>query len=97
MCNSSCFREFSSKLFRHHCRNCGNSFCSEHAFHEKVILRFGYTEPVRVCLPCSMYIDAESKRDRLKWLLARIVDYTNGNLIPYFDPCVDRKVDKAMR
>jgi hypothetical protein len=96
MC-SSCFREFNTALFRHHCRNCGKSFCSDHSFHERTIYRYGYTEPVRVCISCCYYIDAECRRDKVKWLLARIEDYLNGVLLPYFDHGIDRGIDKAMR
>lgn len=52
---------------------------------------------VRVCDPCCIEIDESDRNDRLKWRNLRIQSHLEGSLIPYFEPMVDRHVDKALR
>ena len=49
---SACEMMFTFSKRRHHCRNCGKSFCQKHANCYTTIPRFGFDEPVRVCKGC---------------------------------------------
>lgn len=93
----ACNRMFGINLFRHHCRFCGNSFCTPHSSHRRKILRYGMINAVRVCSPCARVIDIEVWRDSMQWRRLRTEAYLKQNLIPYFCPKVDRRVDKALR
>lgn len=92
-----CSRNFSIILFRHHCRFCGQSVCEEHSNARRCIYRFGLIQPVRVCCRCKVNIDEIHRRDVLIWRESRVQAYLNNRLIPYFNPTVDRGVDKALR
>ena len=52
---------------------------------------------MRVCDRCATYIDDAERLDRILWRTLRVEGYLSGNLIPYFEPVVDRNVDKALR
>jgi len=43
---------FTFVIRRHHCRNCGGIFCSNCSNKRMAILKYGLTEPVRVCVSC---------------------------------------------
>lgn len=60
-------------------------------------MKYGYTDPVRVCLECEQIIDSEARMDRVQWRLLRVRDFLSGSLIPYMSRGVDRGVDKALR
>lgn len=94
---AACCRPFSLALFRHHCRNCGRSFCDEHSKSRRCIFRFGLVQPVRVCTKCCGTIDEVHRRDCLVWKECRVNAYLTDRLIPYFNPLIDRGIDKAMR
>lgn len=96
-CCYVCSRSFSIILFRHHCRFCGQSVCEEHSNARRCIYRFGLIQPVRVCCRCKVNIDEIHRRDVLIWRESRVQAYLNNRLIPYFNPTVDRGVDKALR
>jgi len=84
-------------LFRHHCRNCGRSCCQTHSNQYRRILKYGLVNPVRVCYICSVSIDEGERFDRYEWRSLRVESYLNGCLVPYFEPVVDRVVDKLFR
>ena len=92
-----CEELFGVSRFRHHCRHCGNSFCSSHSSQLRAILKFGMAHPVRVCDRCAQIIDKESKMDRRRWRKQRLDDYHKRRLIPYFEVAVDSGADKAYR
>jgi hypothetical protein len=95
---ATCGQIFNVKLFRHHCRHCGRSFCGQHASVYRRIHKFRYcTTAVRVCLPCCNILDIEERRDRSLWRVLRLKAFYTGDLIPYFDLRVDRQVDKVYR
>jgi len=50
-----------------------------------------------VCDPCCIEIDEAERYDRLQWRNLRIASYMEDRLIPYFEPMIDRQVDKALR
>lgn len=47
-----CQCKFNWMVRRHHCRQCGHSFCFEHSTRRLLLPRLGYTEPQRVCDGC---------------------------------------------
>lgn len=47
-----CQVKFSFFIRRHHCRNCGFSFCNEHSTRRTRLPQQGYPNPVRVCDEC---------------------------------------------
>lgn len=49
---SSCNASFTLFRRRHHCRACGQIFCSECSKYTRTLDRWGYNEPVRVCESC---------------------------------------------
>lgn len=95
-CNK-CQKDFGISRFRHHCRHCGKSFCSDHSSDLRTILKYGFLSPVRVCYYCACIIDKESRMDRQRWKKERLEDYSNKCMIPYFEIAEDRGVDKAFR
>jgi len=48
----SCKIAFTFVIRKHHCRNCGGIFCSNCSSKKIAILKYGLTEPVRVCNSC---------------------------------------------
>lgn len=95
---SECHVSFSMRAFRHHCRHCGQSFCSKHAAKYHRIHKFGFaTGTVRVCARCYDIIEREEYRDRSLWRVLRLKAYYKRELIPYFERRVDRTVDKVVR
>jgi hypothetical protein len=86
-------------LFRHHCRHCGVSFCTEHSSQRRALLRFGLgaLSPVRVCDRCAADADALARNDLLQWRRMRVHAFLGDALIPYTDSDVDRGIDKALR
>eukprot|EP01034_Spumella_vulgaris_P023030 gene23030-29219_t len=92
-----CTKTFGITLFRHHCRFCGQSVCEDHSKDRRCIFRFGLVQPVRVCGRCRVNIDEIHRRDTLIWKESRVQAYLSGRLIPYFNPTVDRGIDKALR
>ncbi|OQR85103.1 myosin-like protein [Achlya hypogyna] len=51
-----CNCEFSLFVRRHHCRQCGFSFCFEHSSRRVPLPSQGYKEPVRVCDDCFEWV-----------------------------------------
>ncbi|KAG5198450.1 hypothetical protein JEQ12_007046 [Ovis aries] len=45
----SCWKEFSVKLSKHHCRACGQGFCDECSHDRRAVPLRGWDHPVRVC------------------------------------------------
>lgn len=51
----------------------------------------------RVCDSCAKDIDKAAFEDDLYWRELRVNDYLAGNLLPYRNPVVDRRIDKISR
>jgi len=51
---STCSKNFNMLQRRHHCRHCGRVICGKcgKKKHRVVLLKYGYHEPVRVCVSC---------------------------------------------
>lgn len=64
--NKDCQTRFNSFKRKHHCRNCGNIFCAKCCFEKRVIEKYGYIKPVRVCNRCLVSLDTSSKMARSK-------------------------------
>ena len=47
-----CKVEFSPRDSKHHCRSCGQGFCSKCSSHKAVVPNRGWDYPVRVCDTC---------------------------------------------
>lgn len=92
-----CERRFGFSLLRHHCRNCGKSFCNQHSSQRRRILHRAITVAVRVCDQCADGIDNVTQNDELSWKLMRVRDYLKGELKPYKPPQIDRNIDKIFR
>ncbi|KAG9410153.1 hypothetical protein AC1031_018186 [Aphanomyces cochlioides] len=54
-CNE-CQKEFNLFLRRHHCRQCGFSFCSDHSNRRIALPSQGFKDPVRVCGDCYEWV-----------------------------------------
>ena len=53
---TACDQSFTMLRRRHHCRNCGQIYCSNCSSHTIRLGQFGYTKPVRVCDSCFVAI-----------------------------------------
>ncbi|KAJ1477110.1 hypothetical protein T484DRAFT_3046532 [Baffinella frigidus] len=51
---STCSKGFNVLMRRHHCRHCGRVICGScgKKKHRCALLKYGYQEPVRVCVSC---------------------------------------------
>ncbi len=49
---AGCSKPFSYSVWKHHCRACGEVFCSECSDKKRSVPERGYTTPVRVCNLC---------------------------------------------
>ena len=56
-----CSIGFNLFVRRHHCRYCGNIFCHTCSEELRLILKFGYTQNVRVCGKCVVLVDRSEK------------------------------------
>ena len=59
---TDCGTTFSLFQRRHHCRNCGDSFCSTHASNFVSLLRFDLTIPQRTCDGCVSALKRATQR-----------------------------------
>ena len=67
------------------------------ATERRCIYRYGLVTPVRVCAKCAESIDETHRMDAIIWKDLRISAFLSRRLIPYFNPAVDRGIDKAFR
>ena len=63
----------------------------------RCIYRYGLVTPVRVCQQCAESIDETHRMDEIIWKDLRISAYLRNKMIPYFNPTVDRGIDKVFR
>ncbi|XP_048248442.1 WD repeat and FYVE domain-containing protein 3-like isoform X1 [Haliotis rufescens] len=61
----SCSVKFSFSERRHHCRNCGQVFCSRCSRYETEIRRLRIVRPVRVCQACYNIVRAQQAADAI--------------------------------
>jgi Lipase (class 3)/FYVE zinc finger len=94
---AQCRRVFGPTRLRHHCRNCGVSYCQAHSQWEHMLPQLGYDVPERVCEVCKRRLDCQCLAERVAWRLARCRDYTNGELSPYFEIGVETLEEAALR
>eukprot|EP00808_Paulinella_micropora_P020314 g66722.t1 len=59
-----CAAKFTMVNRKHHCRNCGHTFCGKDTTKRCPVLEFGYTEPQRVCDTCYDMIQAGSSSSK---------------------------------
>jgi len=93
----SCRAPFTLTKFRHHCRNCGGSYCGTHASKRRTLPYFGFYTAVRVCNSCAYLLEEEQQRQLLLWRQQRVNDYLSGQLRRYSHHEYDRSIDKAAR
>jgi len=63
----------------------------------RCIYRYGLVTPQRVCAACCENIDETHRMDGIIWRDLRVSAYLRNRLIPYFNPAVDRGIDKVFR
>ncbi|XP_001636927.3 hepatocyte growth factor-regulated tyrosine kinase substrate isoform X2 [Nematostella vectensis] len=61
-----CRVKFGTFIRQHHCRNCGQVFCKKCSSKESIIPQFGIEKEVRVCDPCYLKINPNSKTAQTK-------------------------------
>ena len=93
----ACSAAFTFTRFRHHCRNCGGSFCQAHSSKRRKLPYFGFKTAVRVCNSCAYLLEEEVQRQILLWRKQRVSDFLSGQLRRYSHPEYDRSIDKAAR
>lgn len=95
----TCSRIFDVTLKRHHCRLCRKSFCHSHSYYSHSLPHLGYDPNVneRVCNSCKFLLEERNLAERVSWRMARIRDYSQGKLTPYFETGVDTVEDVALR
>lgn len=49
-----CERKFDLFTRKHHCRACGRVCCTNCTSQKEHVIQYGFPDPVRVCLPCSI-------------------------------------------
>jgi hypothetical protein len=86
-----CYQTFGPTCLRHHCRNCGNSYCHKHSTQSHALPHLGYhpNVPERVCDRCKRILLDQNLAERMAWRLARCRDLENGQLQPYFEIGLD--------
>lgn len=94
---AQCRRVFGPTRLRHHCRNCGGSYCQAHSQWEHMLPQLGYDVPERVCEVCKRRLDCQCLAERVAWRLARCRDYSNGELSPYFEIGIETLEEAALR
>jgi Lipase (class 3)/FYVE zinc finger len=92
-----CNRTFGPALLRHHCRNCGKSFCQTHSSHTHSLPMFGYAVAERVCTGCKVALQDQNLAERVAWRLARCRDSLSGTAQPYFEIGLDSIEQAALR
>ena len=92
-----CQKAFGVTRYRHHCRNCGESFCQDHSSFRHTIPKIGYMTPARVCHACKAQLEEEDLKDRIVWRMVRIEAFLQDRLILYFAPGDHTQLDKALR
>ena len=94
-----CDRPFGPTLHRHHCRLCGRSCCHPHSDATHRLPHLGYDPNVaeRVCSRCKSILEERNLAERIAWRLARLRDFLDGGLVPYFVTGVDTMEDAAVR
>nr|XP_018916724.1 PREDICTED: WD repeat and FYVE domain-containing protein 3 [Bemisia tabaci] len=65
-CCSGCGVRFSLYERRHHCRNCGQLFCSKCSRYESEISRLRILKPVRVCQSCHLSLKLQQKSQSIE-------------------------------
>eukprot|EP00735_Rhodelphis_limneticus_P014100 TRINITY_DN808_c0_g1::TRINITY_DN808_c0_g1_i2::g.25436::m.25436 TRINITY_DN808_c0_g1::TRINITY_DN808_c0_g1_i2::g.25436 ORF type:complete len:709 (+),score=125.82,sp/Q5YLM1/DGLA_RAT/34.78/3e-15,FYVE/PF01363.16/3.9e-13,FYVE/PF01363.16/9.2e-12,Lipase_3/PF01764.20/1.6e-20,Abhydrolase_6/PF12697.2/0.16,PAS_7/PF12860.2/0.3,FYVE_2/PF02318.11/0.12,FYVE_2/PF02318.11/34 TRINITY_DN808_c0_g1_i2:60-2186(+) len=82
---------------RHHCRRCGESFCSTHVSQEEFIPAYGYSKPVRVCDECVSIIHRSQILQRIAYRATRVHGFLNDSLEPIVHHDYDSNWQKAQR
>eukprot|EP01099_Mayorella_cantabrigiensis_P005329 TRINITY_DN4219_c0_g1_i1.p1 TRINITY_DN4219_c0_g1~~TRINITY_DN4219_c0_g1_i1.p1 ORF type:complete len:770 (-),score=165.96 TRINITY_DN4219_c0_g1_i1:35-2344(-) len=62
---TACHANFSVIKLKHHCRNCGQTFCGQCAHHKYQIDSKGFYEPVRVCNTCFAQLSATNYQKKV--------------------------------
>ena len=96
MCHA-CYKPFGPTRLRHHCRQCGRSFCQAHSAGVHDLPHLAYQVPERVCDDCKIELAEHDLAERVAWRLARCRDFLNGQLCPYFELGVDTLHDMVVR
>eukprot|EP00899_Mesostigma_viride_P016153 jgi/Mesvir1/24539/Mv21873-RA.1 len=60
---SACGCSFNLIRRKHHCRQCGGTFCSEHSSKTRPLPQYGLVDPVRVCEDCFSRPDSNDSSD----------------------------------
>jgi Lipase (class 3)/FYVE zinc finger len=78
---SACRKTFGPARLRHHCRNCGYSFCQLHSSATQKLAHLGYNPqvPERVCDVCHDLLLEQHLAERVAWRLARCRDYNHNH------------------
>jgi len=92
-----CGRHFNATRYRHHCRACGHSICSQHSADKHRLPHLGFRVPVRVCTRCKPALRRRDALQRVMWRYERVCAFLRGKLIPYFELEVDPHEEKAKR
>lgn len=94
-----CSAVFGPTRLRHHCRQCGNSYCQSHSSMTHPLPHLGYlpTVPERVCDECKRMLLTQDLAERVAWRQARARDFLQGHLIPYFETGVDTMEQALLR
>jgi len=54
---TGCGASFTLLTRRHHCRNCGESYCASCTPYSDLLPHYGFTKPERTCLKCHEYLN----------------------------------------
>eukprot|EP01134_Creolimax_fragrantissima_P002590 CFRG2590T1 len=82
---------------RHHCRQCGHSFCHEHSSTKDYVPAYGYAFACRTCNECHKTLVKSAYEQRVKWRMDRVDSFLDNKLQPFTDDSEDTPRHKAMR
>ena len=61
----TCKQPFGPSLLRHHCRNCGGSFCNPHSSWTHLLPQYGFVVDERVCESCYTQLEEHALAERI--------------------------------
>lgn len=82
---------------RHHCRNCGESFCHKCSKNVDYVPFYGRKAVVRTCDRCHEQLVCAAFAKRIEYRTNRVQQFFEGKLEPFVESYVDTNTEKTKR